>query len=209
MGEDAVPAMEVRPVVLEGSVVRLEPLGPEHLDGLFAVAVDAELWRYTLARVRERTDLERWLMAALGARDAGTELPFATCLRETGRPVGATRFLNIERQHRRVEIGWTWVAAAWQRSAVNTEAKLLMLEHAFERWGCHRVEFKTDSLNARSRAALARLGAVEEGTLRNHMVMPEGRLRHSVYFSVIEEEWPGLRARLRARLTAGGTESSA
>jgi RimJ/RimL family protein N-acetyltransferase len=192
--------MDVQRVVLEGEVARLEPLSLAHVDALFEVAHDPALWRWTLMRINERADLERWVEAAIAGREAGTELPFATVERATGRAIGSSRFLAIERQHRRVEIGWTWVAREWQRTAVNTEAKLLMLSHAFEAWGCHRVEFKTDSRNEQSRAALTRLGAVEEGTFRNHMVMPDGAHRHSVYFSVIAEEWAALRERLQERL---------
>jgi RimJ/RimL family protein N-acetyltransferase len=138
---------------------------------------------------------------ALAAAQAGTEVPFATVDRASGRVIGSTRFLSIDAHHRRLEIGYTWIAPAWQRTAANTEAKLLMLRHAFDTLGALRVEFKTDSLNERSRAALAAIGATEEGTLRNHMVTDSGRRRHSVYFSVIQEEWPSVRQLLEARLT--------
>jgi RimJ/RimL family protein N-acetyltransferase len=151
--------------------------------------------------------MRAYVAEALDEQARGASLPFATVVRATGAVVGSTRFGNLAPAHRRAEIGWTWLAAPWQRTAANTEAKLLQLGHAFEAWGCERVEFKTDALNERSRAALARLGAVEEGTLRHHLVTERGRLRDSVYYSVLAAEWPAvrdrLRARLRARLAAG------
>lgn len=194
------PPMLVEPVTLEGTYVRLEPLSEAHLAGLADVAFDEALWRYTTARVRTVEDLRRWIGDAGRARDEGSALPFATIDRASGRPIGSSRYLAIDRVNRHVEIGWTWVAPAFQRSAVNTEAKLLMLRHAFETLGCHRVEFKTDSLNERSRAALARIGARQEGIFRNHMIMPDGRLRHSVYFSVTDDEWPAVRDHLESKL---------
>ena len=135
-------------------------------------------------------------------------MPFATVERASGRPIGSTRYLSIDDQHRRLEIGYTWVASGWQRSAVNTEAKLLMLGHAFERLGARRVEFKTDSLNEQSRRALRGIGATEEGTLRNHMISQGGLARHSVYFSVIADEWPRVRDALEARLARGEATNS-
>ena len=190
----------VEPVVLEGSFVRLEPLSLEHLPGLTDVGLDAELWRWTLAAITSPMDMRGNVASALAAAQAGEEIPFAIVEVASGRPIGSTRFMSINQAHRRIEIGSTWVATAWQRSAVNTEAKLLLLRHAFSALGALRVEFKTDSLNERSRAALAGIGAVEEGTLRNHLITDSGRRRHSVYFSVIEEEWPRVRQHLEARL---------
>ncbi len=188
----------IRPVVLEGQRVRLEPLRADHLDDLAEIAFDEALWRYTLARPTDRAALEAWLQAALSNGRAGTEVPFATVDAATGKAIGSTRFLAIVPEHRRAEIGWTWVATAFQRTGANREAKRLQLEYAFERLGANRIEFKTDSLNERSRAALAALGATFEGIFRNHMIMPDGRLRHSAYFSVIREEWPDVKARLTA-----------
>ena len=190
----------VEPVVLEGRVVRLEPLSLDHLPALTAVGLDSELWRWTLAVNQSPGDMRNYVEAALAAAAAGTEVPFATVERATGRVIGSTRYLSIEPHHRRLEIGYTWIAPAWQRTAVNTEAKLLMLAHAFNVLGALRVEFKTDSLNERSRAALLAIGAKEEGTLRNHMVTESGRRRHSVYYSVIEDEWPQVRQHLESRL---------
>jgi len=191
------------PVVLDGTHVRLEPLALDHLADLRAVAFDEDLWRWTVAGVRTDDDLHRYLDAALRERDAGAALPFATVVLSTGRAIGSTRFGNIDVANRRVEIGWTWVGRDWQRTAVNTEAKYLMLRHAFEQLGCIRVELKTDALNARSRAAILRIGAVEEGTLRRHMVTQGGRVRDTVYFSIVDSEWPAVQARLEARLAAG------
>lgn len=191
-------APTLAPVTLEGRIVRLEPLSLHHLDGLAEVADDEAVWRWTLGRPTDRARLQAWMELAMANRDAGTELPFVTVERESGRPIGSSRYLNIALEHRRVEIGWTWVATAWQRSGVNREAKLLMLEHAFERLGCQRVEFKTDALNEQSRAALAGIGAVFEGIFRKHMVMPTGRIRDSAYFSITDDEWPGVKAALSA-----------
>ena len=140
------------------------------------------------------------MAAAMDNAAAGTEVPFVTVERASGRPIGSSRFMNIVPEHRRLEIGWSWVATNWQRSGANREAKLLMLGHAFEALGCHRVEFKTDSLNERSRRALLGIGATFEGILRNHMIMPDDRLRHSAYYSVIDTEWPAVKAGLRRGL---------
>ena len=172
----------------------------EHLDALAEVGLDPALWRWLAFPVRTKDGLRAYIEEALRDREAGRSMPFATVELATGRPIGSTRYGNIDLFNRRVEIGWTWVAVPWQRSAVNTEAKLLMLEHAFERLGCNRVEFKTDSLNEQSRNALLGIGAKEEGILRNHMVTETDRLRHSVYYSVIAPEWPEVRARLEQRL---------
>jgi len=197
--------MDVRPVTLEGVHVRLEPLTMVHHPALWEIAKDPELWRWTATNIRSPEDLATYMSTALAEQAAGRALPFATVAREggageAGRTVGSTRFGNIEPLNRRAEIGWTWVGAAWQRTAVNTEAKLLMLTHAFETWGCIRVELKTDALNQSSRAAIARLGAKEEGTMRKHMVTQTGRVRDTVYYSILDDEWPAVKARLEARL---------
>jgi N-acetyltransferase len=188
--------MDLTPVALEGPTLRLEPLGPHHLDGLCAAGLDPSLWRLTVSRLADRADMERYMATALAEQGAGASAPYATVLREGGRVIGSTRFGNVTPAHRRVEIGWTWLGPAWQRTGANTEAKYLMLRHAFERWDCVRVEFKTSALNTRSRAALLRIGAVEEGVLRRHMINDDGSLRDSVYFSIIAEEWPAVRRRL-------------
>ncbi len=187
-------------VTLEGRIVQLEPMSRDHLDGLLDVALDPSLWRWTIARPTDRAGLEAWLETALANREAGTELPFVTVERATGRPIGSSRYLNIALEHRRLEIGWTWVAPAWQRGGANREAKLLMLGHAFEALGCLRVEFKTDARNERSRAALLGIGATFEGVFRKHMVMPDGRNRDSAWYSITDDDWRDVRARLRASL---------
>jgi len=186
----------VRPVVLTGRRVRLEPLAEDHLDDLAAVGLDPAIWTWTIARPTDGEGLGRWLETALGNAAAGTEVPFATILRETGRAVGSTRFLTIVPEHRRLEIGWTWVGRPYQRTGANREAKLLQLTHAFETLAANRVEFKTDSRNEASRRALEGIGATFEGIFRSHTIMPWGPLRDSAYYSVIASEWPAVKARL-------------
>jgi len=171
-----------------------------HHDELCEVGLDEELWRWTPEVARTPEDMRAYIEAALTAQAAGTALPFATVEKSTGRAIGSTRFGNIDRANRRVEIGWTWLGLRWQRTAANTEAKYLMLRHAFETLGCLRVEFKTDSRNAPSRKALLRIGAKEEGILRNHMITYTGRIRHTVYYSIITSEWPEVKAHLEAKL---------
>ncbi len=186
--------------VLTGRQVRLEPLSLKHLDGLCAIGLDASLWQWTTNRLRDREEMRDYIETALDEQQRGVSLPFATLLTATGQTVGSTRFANMDLKNRRVEIGWTWIGVPWQRTAVNTEAKYLMLCHAFETLGCQRVEFKTDALNSRSRQAILRLGAKEEGVLRRHMVTYSGRLRDTVYFSILDDEWPSVKARLQAKL---------
>jgi len=190
----------VEPVVLEGERVRLEPLARSHVDDLLLVAFDPTLWRWTLARPTDRAGLEAWVEAALENRAAGTEMPFVTVDRASGRAVGSTRFMSIVPEHRRLEIGWTWLGGAYHRTGANREAKYLQLRHAFETLGANRVEFKTDALNERANPALLGIGATFEGAFRDHMVMPEGRLRTSNYYSVIAPEWPAVKARLETAL---------
>ncbi|MEO8625900.1 MAG: GNAT family N-acetyltransferase [Candidatus Limnocylindrales bacterium] len=190
----------VEPVTLEGTYVQLEPLSMNHLAGLTQVGLDAEIWRWMPMFVQSPQDMRTLIEEALADAEAGTMVPFATIERATGKPVGSTRYLSIVPAHRRLEIGWTWLAPAWQHGAVNTEAKLLMLQHAFEKLGALRVEFKTDALNEKSRTALLKIGAVEEGVFRHHMVMPGGRQRDSAYYSVIVEEWPRVHQNLEGRL---------
>lgn len=192
--------MDLIPITLEGGTIRLEPLGMKHVEALSDVAFDPDLWRLTVSRLVTRSDLEAYIEEALAEQRGGTALPFVTILKATGQAIGSTRFGSAVPVHRRVEIGWTWVARPWQRSGANREAKYLMLRHAFESWGCLRVEFKTSALNERSRTALTRLGAVEEGILRHHMINADGSLRDSVYFSLLAEEWPAVRRRLQERL---------
>jgi N-acetyltransferase len=193
-------AARIEPVTLEGRIVRLEPLRPDHVPGLAEVGLDPAIWRWTIARPQSESDLRDWADAAIRNRDAGTEFPFATIEASTGRPIGSSRYMNIVLEHRRLEIGWTWLAPAWQRSGANREAKLLMLTHAFETLGCRRVEFKTDSNNEPSRTALLGIGATFEGIFRKHMVMPGDGVRHSAWYSVIDDEWPAVKARLEESL---------
>jgi N-acetyltransferase len=194
--------MDIQPVTLEGKFVRLEPLTADHHGPLCEVGLDENLWELVPMRVLMPEDMKKYIQTALDAQAAGTALPFATVERASGRAIGSTRFGSIDRANRRVEIGWTWLGQKWQRTAANTEAKYLMLRHAFEVWKCYRVELKTDSLNERSRRAILRIGAREEGTLRNHVVTWSGRLRHTVYFSIIEPEWPAVKAELERKLAA-------
>ena len=180
--------------------MRLEPLTRAHEESLNAVAADGELWKSTVTIVPTPAEMAGYITEALDAQAKGDELPFVIIRKSTGRTVGTTRFYLIDRINRHVEIGYTWVAASAQRTAVNTEAKLLLLTHAFETWRCIRVSLITDVLNQQSRAAILRLGAKEEGIFRNHLIMPDGRYRDSVGFSIIETEWPEVKARLEARL---------
>jgi N-acetyltransferase len=195
-------AMRVTPTVLTGRHVRLEPLSLRHVDDLSAVGLDEELWRWIPTPVRTTEEMRGYVETALDEQAKGVALPFAIVDLRTGKAIGSTRYGNIERVHRRLEIGWTWVAREWQRTAVNTEAKYLLLSHAFEVLGCMRVELKTDSLNERSRAAILRLGAREEGIFRNHMITASGRIRHTVYFSILDSEWPVIKARFEEKLKA-------
>jgi N-acetyltransferase len=180
--------------------VRLEPLAASHHAALCEVGLDPELWRLIPYRASTPDEMRGYIRSALEAQAAGTAIPFATVEKAFGRVIGSTRFMNIDAANRRVEIGSTWIAKPWQRTAINTEAKYLMLRHAFETWGCIRVELKTDALNQRSRQAMLRIGAREEGTLRRHMVTWTGRLRDTVYFSILDSEWPEVKANLEAKL---------
>ena len=193
--------MNLAPVTLAGRGVRLEPLARQHVPALWAACTDPEpIFRWFAAAVAGPADMAAFVEAALADQAAGRALPFATVRVADGAVVGSTRYCNIEEAHRRVEIGFTWLTPAAQRTAINTEAKLLMLRHAFETLGVMRVEFKTDALNVKSRAALLRIGAREEGTFRKHMLCSTGRIRDSVYFSITDDEWPAVRSRLQAMM---------
>ena len=201
--------MKIAPVTLEGRHVRLEPLLAEHEEALLAAASDGELWNSTVTIVPTRATMAAYIKAALHGLAVGRELPFVIVRKSgTGVPpvktseevVGTTRFYEIEPNDRRVAIGYTWLSQSAQRTAVNTESKLLLLTHAFENWSCVRVELITDVLNHQSRTAILRLGAKQEGILRSHMIMPNGRIRDSAVFSIIAEEWPEVKARLVAKL---------
>lgn len=182
----------------------MEPLRLEHVEDLAAIGVGHDIFRWFPFAVDTKEDMLTYVRTGLAAQEAGTALPFVTIELASGRIAGATSLLAIERTHRRLEIGATWLGEAFQRTACNTEAKFLQLRHCFEDLGCVRVEFKTDALNAPSRAALARIGAVEEGTFRNHLICPGGRLRHSVYYSIIDSEWPAIKHHLQQLLVGRG-----
>ena len=202
------PAIEVyrgpdrmAPVTLDGRRVRMEPLSLErHWDGLLAIGLEPELWRWTLNRCERPEQLRAYLDTALKEQAEGSSLPFATIDKEGARVAGCTRFGNIELKNRKVEIGWTWVGKPFQRSHVNTEAKYLMLSHAFEHVGCIRVELKTNALNSKSRNAMLRIGCVEEGTLRKHSTSDWGVPRDTTYFSILDDEWPGVKRRLEEKM---------
>lgn len=192
--------MEIKPLTLEGTKVRLSPLSLDHYDRLCAIGLDDDLWRVSRTVLKSPEDMLRYIETAMAEQERGASLPFVTIDKLSGNVVGCTRYGNIETNHRRLEIGWTWIAKNWQRTYVNTEAKFLMLRHAFEVLQCIRVEFKADSTNVRSRQAIMRIGAREEGTLRNHMIAPGGRITHSVYYSIIESEWPEVKKALEDNL---------
>ncbi len=182
--------------------MRLEPIRPEHAPMLWEIAKDhlQDLFQWVPYRLESLEDFVEFNRQILEEQKLGTSIPFATFERKSNQIAGATRFMNMDLANRKVEIGSTWIAPQWQRTVVNSEAKYLMLCHAFEIWKCLRVELKTDALNQRSRNAILRLGATEEGTLRNHMLTWKGRRRHSVYFSILDTEWPQLKARLESKL---------
>ena len=193
--------MRVEPVTLEGRRVRMEPLDlGRHFDGLAAIGLDDDLWRWTLNHPKTPDDLRSYLETALHEQSRGRSLPFTTFDVASGTIAGCTRFGNIDVPLRKVEIGWTWVGRPFQRSYVNTEAKYLMMRHAFESWGCVRVELKTNVLNRRSRDAMLRIGCIEEGVLRNFGISDAGVPRDTVYYSVIDREWPAVKARLEGMM---------
>ena len=196
-------------LTLLGGVVELEPLEARFAPELLDAAADGRLWELKVTVVPGPSSIESYVASALEARSSGRAWPFVIRRRSDGKIVGSTRYWKIDRQHRKLEIGHTWIAASVQRSAVNTECKYLLLRHAFEVLGCVRVQFTTDELNERSRAAIARLGAQQEGILRNERIMPDGRRRNSVRFSIIDSEWPDVKARLERKLGVGVAGSPA
>lgn len=197
-----------RRTVLEGLIVRLEPLDPAHGEALWTVAQDPELWTWTLVRPHTKAELAAYIREALEQEREGIALPFTILHRSTGRVAGSTRYGAIEARHGRLEIGWTWIGRPWQGTGVNAECKLLLLRHAFEILGCERVEFKTDALNTRSRRALLGIGAREEGTLRRHLRRWDGRLRDTVYYSILAGEWNEVKSGLEARVMEGAEGES-
>jgi len=203
--ETLTPLNIVLPLTLTGSAVRLEPICRDHAELLWEVAKNylEDIFRWIPYSMKTREDFQRVVEKALGEQERGESVVFATVEPASGRVVGSTRFMNIDRANRRVEIGSTWIAPPWQRTAINTEAKYLMLRHAFEVWGCVRVELKTDALNEKSRNAILRIGAKEEGTLRRHVITWTGRIRDSIYFSILDSEWPAGRQKLEERIGTG------
>jgi N-acetyltransferase len=193
--------MDIQPVVLQGNWVRLEPLSEAHIPELSVAGRDEAIWefmRYGL--ITTEVGMRAWVRELLDAQAQGTDLPFAVIHLASGAAIGSTRYMEIRRPHRALEIGGTWYALRFQRTAVNTECKYLLLRHAFEALGCLRVQFKTDLRNERSQRAIERIGAVKEGVLRNHMVLLDETIRHSVYYSIIDSEWPAVKASLEKKL---------
>ena len=191
----------LQPLVLDGTYVRLEPMTLAHLPGLVACGLDPHIWTWMPIAVNDEDSMRSVVQAAIDGREAGTEFPFVTIDRSHGRVVGSSRYLALALPQRRLEIGWTWITPSAQRSAVNSEAKLLMLAHAFEMLGCLRVEFKTDARNVASRAALLGVGATFEGVFRKHMLVRGGERRDSAWYSITDDEWPDVRAHLEERLS--------
>jgi RimJ/RimL family protein N-acetyltransferase len=192
--------LRIAPVTLTGRFVRLEPLTSDHADALAAIAGDPSLWTWFTVRLSERESLVAYVSEALAAQRAGSALPFVTVLLATGAVIGSTRFMNISARDGRLEIGSTWLASRHQRTAANTEAKYLMLRHAFETLGATRVELKTHALNEKSRKAIERLGAKFEGIHRKHMLQPDGTRRDTAWYSILDDEWPAVKARLESML---------
>jgi RimJ/RimL family protein N-acetyltransferase len=192
--------VNIEPVTLRGATVRLEPMTIGHAPALARVGLEPELWRWIPTPVTTADEMRAYVASALDELRRGVSLPFVIIDQASDQVIGSTRYANIDAIDRRVEIGWTWITSAFQRTAANTEAKLLLLSHAFETLRVNRVEFKTDALNEQSRNAIRRIGAVEEGIFRKHKVTASGRVRDSVYFSIIDTEWPAVKARLTKML---------
>jgi len=201
--------MLIETPILEGAILRLEPLSETHLPELQKIAFDERIWRYMLTVVKTPEDLRHWLDSALQAKAAGNTMPWATVLMSENRVIGSTRFLDLDLKNRTVEIGHTWLAPEFHGTELNPEAKLLQLTYAFEELKLNRVALKTHHENLQSQAAMRKMGAIEEGTFRNHYVMPDGSLRHSVWFSIIREDWPQVKSRLEERLQREKTPASA
>ncbi len=191
--------MQIEPS-LTGPRIVLRPLAAADAVALVAAAADGELWNLPFTVVPSAATIDTYIGAALDGHAAGSVMPFVIVLRETGQVIGCTRFWKIDRNNRKLEIGHTWLAASWQKTFANTEAKYLLLRKAFEQMGCVRVQFTTDETNAASRAAILRLGAKEEGVIRHERIMPDGRKRNSVRYSIIDDEWPAVKAKLEQRL---------
>jgi RimJ/RimL family protein N-acetyltransferase len=195
------PPFEPQPVTLSGTAIRLEPLALRHAPDLLQASAEKSIWSYMpLSGFPDLQAVEDWIQASLAAQAAGTDLPFAIVLPDTNVAVGSTRYMDIRRPHRGLEIGWTWLAPGVQRTRVNTEAKYLLLKNAFEQLGAVRVQLKTDARNIRSQRAIERIGGVMEGAHRRHMVTWDGHIRDTVYYSILDSEWPAVKRRLEAIL---------
>ena len=193
--------MKVEPVILEGQHVRLVPLTLEHAEQLLEAGKHEDIWRFLpMPQPRNLTEMEQFIQAALDQQTLGNRLPFATIDRANGKAIGVTSYLDIQPANRGIEIGWTWLGHDYWRTPRNTEAKYLMLKHAFDTLGAIRVQLKTDSRNYISQNAIERIGAIREGVLRRHMIYPNGYIRDTVYFSIIEQEWPEVKTRLESKL---------
>lgn len=194
--------LEVRPVTLQGQHVRLEPMTEEHIPGLTEIGAGQTFWDFMLyGNINTEADMRGWVRDILGRAEKGTDLPFTVVHLASGRVAGATRYLNIMPKDRGLEIGGTWYGTDFQRTVVNTECKYLLLKHAFETLGCIRVQLKTDLRNERSQRAIERIGAIKEGVLRNHMILPDGRIRHSVFYSILDTEWPEVKKKLGEKIS--------
>lgn len=194
--------MDVKTVILQGKHVRLEPMTEEHIPGLTEIGVGQTFWDFMVyGNINTVADMRNWVRDILGRAEKGTDLPFVAIHLASGRVAGATRYLNIMPQDRGLEIGGTWYGLEFQRTPVNTECKYLLLSHAFEMLRCIRVQLKTDLRNERSQKAIERIGAVKEGVLRNHMILPDGRVRHSVIYSILDSEWPDVKKRLEEMMS--------
>jgi RimJ/RimL family protein N-acetyltransferase len=192
--------MNIAPIVLAGRQVRLEPLTLQHHAAFCEIGLNEDIWRWFPTPVHSREDMLEYIRSGLQWQAEGTALPFATIEQTSGCAIGSTRYMNIDDPNRKVEIGSTWLGPRWQRTAANTEAKYLMLRHAFEQLGCIRVELKTDALNQKSRNAILRIGAKEEGIFRNHIVCAGGRIRDSVWYSIIDSDWPQVKLALEHKM---------
>jgi len=193
--------MNITPLTLSGKLIRLEPLSVKHVPDLCRVGLDDRIWRFMrYGSIQTVEDMRRWVENLLLLQSKGTDLPFAVIWLESGRAVGATRYMNITPEHRSLEIGGTWYGIDYQGSGVNTEAKYLLLRQAFEEWRCIRVQIKTDLRNERSQRAIEKIGLVREGVLRNHIILPDGYVRSSVIYSVLDSEWPAVKSQLEARM---------
>jgi len=193
--------MVVKPVTLNGKFVRLEPLTEDHSASLTEIGLDDSIWQFMpYGMMRSETDIRRWIKAILEHETAGTDRPFVVIHLSSGRVAGTTRYLEIHSEHHGLEIGGTWYGAEFRRTQVNTECKYLLLRHAFEELKCIRVQLKTDSRNERSQRAIERIGATKEGILRNHMILPNGYIRHSIYYSILDSEWPQVSLQLESML---------